>query len=265
MEYKFCKFCGKKIEKNSKVCSKCGKIYIREKSSRYLLTKSQIIIVKKKLLPLLFTGFILWMLTGLFYSGYISAVQIKFNMNIYILLVILDIILFVIVYFSSYYNKKVISLLSFLIFFFLNGILSSLIMIWVKNKLSQQSLTLIYISAIILAIFSTMCGFSRGRFRSIGVGRRFYNPKDFWYFRLTLFGLWIVIFYLYFAFFIEVFRNMIGVIILLLVIIYTEFVIHMDNYTINTHLKEDNWVFWAFNLLIDLITMCYFWFFMFSL
>jgi len=253
METRFCKFCGAKLEKERKICPKCGKLVIPIKISRYLLSDSQLKIFKQRVFPSILISFAIWMITGLYFSGLFSGTSIKFDSNIYILLIILNTILYFMIYYISLRRKMIVSLIMLLLLSFMNGIIFSLFLIWAISKTSKAVVNCFYIPAICLGTLGTVAGFSRGRFREMGSGARFYGPLDFWL-HVILFGFGIVFMYLIALFFLESFiRTNLFILYVILIIIYWGIVIQLDNWAMSTHLKKDLWVFWALNIFIDLI------------
>ena len=106
----------------------------REKSKRgYRLNEAQRNIFLKKILPTLFVGSIIWLAAELVFSYTFQNIQLSgIFLIIYIIAIIGEVGLFIGIYFLSKHNKKVLSLVLYLIFSYLAGLVSLPIAIYTE-------------------------------------------------------------------------------------------------------------------------------------
>lgn len=210
--------------------------------SKYILTDSKRTVFLQKVMPTLFFGSLIWLISEIFFGEIFITISLPMDFSvIYLIMVIFNSILFIIYYIVSRKGKNLAGIIAYFLFAFTAGILSVPIFIWIEEfsfyvhlfvGLALGGTVLVLIIGLIL----------REKFIAVGY---------IWHYILLL-VLGVCLLLILFIFIFQI-TNWIVILISAIVIMCVVLIITLYGTTMTNKIKSEFWGFTVFRILSFLL------------
>lgn len=210
--------------------------------SKYILTDSKRTVFLQKVMPTIFIGSLIWLISEIFFGLFFTEIASLLDIGaIYVIMIILNAILFVLFYVVSRKGKNISGLIIYFMFAFTAGVLSVPIFIW----LSDFS---VYVHVFVsLAVWGTAIILIIG----LILKDKFLTDGYFWLqFLLIAIGIILV---LLFYIFVMAITNWIVILISMIYLTSISLIIMLYGTIMTKKIKDDFWIFIAFRILCFLL------------